>query len=62
MELSRIRRAAIVEAQGSGMLQDDIARYLGITPGRVSQMKKTGAGERKAPAEPTGGPAVPPDR
>ncbi|MDA0564381.1 UTRA domain-containing protein [Streptomonospora sp. S1-112] len=54
VELSRIRRGAIVEAQDSGMRQDEIARRLGVTPGRVSQMKKAGAGEHRAPAGPVG--------
>lgn len=53
VELSRIRRGAIVEAQSSGVLQDEIARFLGVTPGRISQMKKAGAVEHKAPTGPT---------
>ncbi|MCY9787240.1 UTRA domain-containing protein [Nocardiopsis sp. EMB25] len=53
VELSRIRRGAIVEAQASGMRQDEIARHLGVTPGRVSQMKKAGGDpSHKAPAGP----------
>ncbi|MEU1877775.1 UTRA domain-containing protein [Streptosporangium sp. NPDC020072] len=52
VELSRIRRAAIIEAQESGMKQDDIARHLGVTPGRVSQMKKAGAPSHQAPTGP----------
>lgn len=52
VELSRIRRAAIIEAQELGMKQDDIARHLGVTPGRVSQMKKAGAPSQQAPAGP----------
>ncbi|QUX23556.1 UTRA domain-containing protein [Nocardiopsis sp. MT53] len=52
VELSRIRRAAIIEAQQGGMLQEDIARHLGVSPGRVSQMKKAGA-DHKAPTGPT---------
>ncbi|GLU48789.1 GntR family transcriptional regulator [Nocardiopsis ansamitocini] len=55
VELSRIRRGAIVDAQQAGQRQDDIARHLGVTPGRVSQMKKAGAGpEHQAPAGPLG--------
>ncbi|NYE50860.1 hypothetical protein HDA32_005980 [Spinactinospora alkalitolerans] len=56
VELSRIRRGAIVEAQESGLLQEDIARHLGVTPGRVSQMKKAGAdrSEHQAPTGPVG--------
>ncbi|TDQ55188.1 GntR family transcriptional regulator [Actinorugispora endophytica] len=53
VELSRIRRAAIIEAQQSGLRQEDIARHLGVTPGRVSQMKKAGAADHQAPAGPT---------
>lgn len=54
VELSRIRRGAIVEAQQTGMRQDDIARHLGVSPGRVSQMKKAGSDEpaHKAPTGP----------
>lgn len=54
VELSRIRRGAIIEAQRSGMRQEDIARHLGVSPGRVSQMKKAGAEEpaHKAPTGP----------
>ncbi|WP_067974605.1 UTRA domain-containing protein [Nocardiopsis trehalosi] len=53
VELSRIRRGAIVEAQEGGMRQDEIARRLGVTPGRVSQMKKAGAADgHRAPAGP----------
>ncbi|MFC7328309.1 GntR family transcriptional regulator [Marinactinospora rubrisoli] len=54
VELSRIRRGAIIEAQEAGLRQDDIARRLGVTPGRVSQMKKAGAGdgEHRAPTGP----------
>ncbi|GAA1447149.1 UTRA domain-containing protein [Nocardiopsis tropica] len=54
VELSRIRRTAIVEAQQSGLRQEDIARHLGVSPGRVSQMKKAAAegSEHKAPTGP----------
>lgn len=38
-ELARIRREAIAEARAAGMRQDEIARRLGVSPGRVSQMK-----------------------
>lgn len=55
VELSRIRRGAIIEAQEAGQRQEDIARHLGVSPGRVSQMKKAGSDEpaHKAPAGPT---------
>ncbi|MDA2806820.1 GntR family transcriptional regulator [Nocardiopsis suaedae] len=53
VELSRIRRGAIIEAQEGGMRQEEIARNLGVTPGRISQMKKAGAGgDHKAPSGP----------
>lgn len=54
VELSRIRRGAIVDAQDAGMRQEDIARLLGVTPGRVSQMKKAGGegGDHRAPTGP----------
>lgn len=42
-ELARLRREAIAEAQAAGMRQDEIARRLGVSPGRVSQMKPTAA-------------------
>lgn len=42
-ELARLRREAIAEAQSAGMRQDEIARRLGVSPGRVSQMKPTAA-------------------
>lgn len=38
-ELARLRREAIAEAQSRGMRQDEIARLLGVSPGRVSQMR-----------------------
>ncbi|PSK95648.1 UTRA domain-containing protein [Murinocardiopsis flavida] len=53
VELSRIRRAAIIEAQESGLRQDDIAKRLGVSPGRVSQMKKAGGdANHRAPTGP----------
>lgn len=39
-EAGRLRRAAIVEARAAGLTQEEIARALGVTPGRVSQMGK----------------------
>lgn len=39
-EAGRLRRAAIVEARDAGLTQEEIARALGVTPGRVSQMGK----------------------
>ncbi|WP_117198503.1 UTRA domain-containing protein [Nocardiopsis sp. TNDT3] len=53
VELSRIRRGAIIDAQQAGLRQEDIARHLGVSPGRVSQMKKAGAEpDHKAPTGP----------
>jgi DNA-directed RNA polymerase specialized sigma24 family protein len=37
-EAAQLRRAAILEARDAGTTQDEIARSLGVTPGRVSQM------------------------
>jgi DNA-binding GntR family transcriptional regulator len=42
-ELARLRREAIAEAQSAGMRQEEIARLLGVSPGRVSQMRPTAA-------------------
>jgi DNA-binding GntR family transcriptional regulator len=63
-ELARIRRDAIAEARTAGMRQDEIARRLGVSPGRVSQMKPSAVrpqGEappvlvqRALPTEPAG--------
>lgn len=39
-EAGRLRRAAIVEARDAGLTQEEIARALGVSPGRVSQMGK----------------------
>ena len=50
-ELARMRREAIAEAQESGLTQGQIAERLGVSPGRVSQM-------RKAPARPPVAPAA----
>ena len=47
VEAGRLRRAAIMEARGAGWTQDEIARALGVSPGRVSQMGK----ERGGPPE-----------
>ncbi|WP_314416578.1 sigma factor-like helix-turn-helix DNA-binding protein, partial [Streptomyces kroppenstedtii] len=38
LELSRIRREAIEEAQASGMTQAEIAKKLGVSRGRVGQL------------------------
>ncbi len=48
-ELAQMRRHAIAEARDGGMTQDEIAKALGVTPGRVSQMRKAPA---KAPEPP----------
>jgi GntR family transcriptional regulator len=53
-ELHAIRRHAIAEARDTGMYLEDIAKKLGVTPGRVSQLAKAagGGGDAKAPAPP----------
>ena len=40
---SKLRRQAIEEALASGMTQDQVAKAVGLTPGRISQMRKAGA-------------------
>nr|WP_285496101.1 UTRA domain-containing protein [Actinomadura sp. NBRC 104425] len=56
-EAARIRRGAIAEAREAGHSLEEIARALGVTPGRVSQMRKGPAA--KAPAAPVSqGPKV----
>ncbi|GAA3135344.1 GntR family transcriptional regulator [Streptosporangium carneum] len=42
-QLARLRRTAVAEARAAGVRQDAIARSLGVTPGRVSQMASAGA-------------------
>ncbi|GAA4238892.1 hypothetical protein GCM10022254_56740 [Actinomadura meridiana] len=49
-EAARIRRGAIAEAREAGHTLEDIAKVLGVTPGRVSQMRKGPVA--KAPAAP----------
>jgi DNA-binding GntR family transcriptional regulator len=39
-EAAKVRRHAIAEAQDAGVSQEEIAKRLGVTPGRVSQMRK----------------------
>lgn len=39
-EAARLRRQAIIDAITAGMTQDQLARELGVSPGRVSQMRK----------------------
>ena len=39
-EAFNMRRTAIFEARDAGQTQDEIARSLGVTPGRVSQISK----------------------
>jgi GntR family transcriptional regulator len=57
-EIAALRREAIAEAQATGKTQEEIARELGVTPGRISQMKKaTGKApkvlvQRALPADP----------
>lgn len=49
-ELARMRRHAIAQARDSGITQDDIAKALGVTPGRISQMRKAPAQAPEPPA------------
>lgn len=56
-EAAKIRRGAIAEAREAGRSLDEIARALGVTPGRVSQMRK--GPTAKAPEAPVSqGPRV----
>ena len=47
-ELARLRRAAIEEAHGHGMSYTEIAAALGITKGRVTQIRSTAPGPERA--------------
>lgn len=56
-EAARIRRGAIAQARDSGYTLEEIARALGVTPGRVSQMRK--GPTARAPEQPASqGPRV----
>jgi len=48
LELSRIRREAIEEAQASGMTQTEIATQLGVSRGRVGQLASAGPPPERA--------------
>jgi hypothetical protein len=48
LELSRIRREAIEEAQASGMTQAEIAKSLGVSRGRVGQLASAGPPPERA--------------
>src|SRR5574341_393174 len=48
-EAAKIRRRAIAEAREGGMTLDEIARQLGVTPGRISQMRKGPAAQAPEP-------------
>lgn len=48
LELSRIRREAIEEAQASGMTQAEIAKRLGVSRGRVGQLASAGPPPERA--------------
>jgi hypothetical protein len=54
-----LRREAINQALGAGMTQDQLARAIGVTPGRVSQMSRAG-GRADSPAPVTTGWAAEP--
>lgn len=49
-EAARYRRHAIAEARESGIMLEQIAAALGVTPGRVSQMGKGPAAKAPAPS------------
>ncbi|MFI6324284.1 UTRA domain-containing protein [Nonomuraea sp. NPDC050556] len=55
-EAAKMRRQAIAEARETGMSLEEIAGHLGVSPGRISQMKKGPAA--RAPE----GPALPAPR
>lgn len=48
LEVSRIRREAIEEAQASGMTQAEIAKQLGVSRGRVGQLASAGPAPERA--------------
>ncbi len=52
-EAARMRRQAIAEARDAGHLLDEIASHLGVSPGRISQMRK---GPTTRAPEPAGEP------
>lgn len=54
---AQLRRAAIEEAKAAGLTQDQIAKRLKVTPGRVSQMRRS-----RAPAGVVTGWFLPPDQ
>ncbi|MFB9680581.1 GntR family transcriptional regulator [Streptosporangium vulgare] len=50
-EAAKMRRQAIAEARDSGMSLEDVGTRLGVSPGRISQMRK--GPSARAPEEPT---------
>ncbi|MET4668630.1 sigma factor-like helix-turn-helix DNA-binding protein [Streptomyces sp. PvR018] len=48
LELSRVRREAIEEAQAAGMTQAEIAKELGVSRGRVGQLASAGPPPERA--------------
>lgn len=57
-EAARMRRLAITDAVASGMSQEQLAKALGVTAGRVSQMRKAAADKAAATAGPLADPVV----
>jgi GntR family transcriptional regulator len=51
VELNAMRRHAIAQARDEGMSVEDLAERLGVSPGRISQLAKAGAGA-KSPIQP----------
>lgn len=57
-EAARMRRLAITDAVTSGMSQEQLAKALGVTAGRVSQMRKAAADKTAGEAAPLAEPVV----
>lgn len=52
-DAARLRREAIIDALAvPGVTQEQLARSIGVSPGRVSQMRKAAAGSAAEAAEP----------
>ncbi len=57
-EAAKIRRGAIAEARENGYSLEQIAKALGVTPGRVSQMRKGPAAQAPTPPVTQGPPVI----
>ncbi|MEV5708508.1 UTRA domain-containing protein [Actinoallomurus sp. NPDC052274] len=58
-EAARMRRQAIAEARENGHRLEDLAHTLGVSPGRISQMRKGSATRAPEPLVPTPEPRAP---